>query len=377
MTLTIKPVVDQADLDVFVKIPWQIYRGDPAWVPPIIQDVKKKLDPEKNPFWINAKQMCWIAYKGTKPVGRICAIAEIPEKDSTPPLIGKFGFFECEKDQETFNLLFQTAEDWLKQSEYSSIRGPYNPSSNDEIGFLAEGFDVRPVILAGHTPKYYLDLVTNNGFKKYNDLVARRYILNRNHSFNQEFPEKMQRIASLVEKRPDVKIRQVDVKHWEAEIALACEIYNKALQPLLDFVPVPVDEFLDMSNSFRPILDPKMALIAEVNHVPVGFALALPDVNQALQKANGIMNFAGTVRFLREMQRLQRVSFKILMMLPEYQGRGIEALLIRNVSRVIWQRHFAEVDMSLAGDENEKSNRFQSNLGFQVYLRYRIFEKSL
>ena len=120
-----------------------------------------------------------------------------------------------------------------------------------------------------------------------------------------------------------------------------------------------------------------MALIAEVKGHPVGYAVAFPDVNEALQKANGNLDLLGTIRFFIKLPRIKRVSFKMLMILPEFQGRGIEALLIYEIAKRIWQRKFREVDMSLAGEENIKSNRFTDHLGFKVYLRYRIYEKSI
>src|SRR5512140_128210 len=104
--------------------------------------------------------------------------------------------------------------------------------------------------------------------------------------------------------------------------------------------------------AFRPSLDPRMGLVAEVNGKAVGYVLALPDVNEALQKVNGRLGPLGLLKLAWYSRRLRRVSFKIMMMLPEYQGRGIEALLAYQVARVIWDQGYQEVDMSLTGEEN-------------------------
>jgi GNAT superfamily N-acetyltransferase len=377
MSLSLLPVETQADLLQFIKFPWPIYKGDPYWVPPLIQEMKDRLSPEKNSFWNTAHQKCWIAYQGDRAVGRICAIADQPESPQYNPAIGKFGFFECVDDPQVAKLLFSTAAGWLRSRGFSLMRGPYNPSPNDEIGIQIEGFNIRPVILTGHNPSYYPDLFTRNDFVIFQDLFARLYIRTPGSTFNGSFPEKLQRVAEIAEKRSDITLRNLKPKEWDREIGIACDIYNQALASLPGFNPVPFSEFVQFANSFKPFMDPAMAVIAEIEGKPVGYALALPDVNEALQKVNGKLDLVGTIKFLLALRRLHRVSFKILMMLPEFQGRGIETLLIHKVAKRIWEKGYQEVDMSLAGDENVKSNRFQENLGFKVYLSYRVYGKNI
>lgn len=376
MTLSISPVATSEQLNAFLRLPWHIYQHDPYWVPPLLDDLQTKLDKKQNPFWSTSDQECWIALKEDRVVGRICAFVE--KKDGGFATIGNFGFFECENDSDTASLLFNTAEDWLRTRKVERLRGPVNPTMNEEPGFQVEGFTTRPVLMTGHTPPYYLDLAAACGYQKYNDLVARRYILDhKEQTFTSACPEKILQIAARVEQRPDVRIRRLDKKNWDNEITLACDIYNQSLSHLKDFVPVPQEDFHRISSGLRQIINPGLALVAEVKGKPVGFALAFPDMNQALRFANGKVTPLRMIRIFFETLRLERVSFKILMILPEFHGRGIEALLIREVGKEIWRKRYKEVDMSLAGEENFNSNQFQSNLGFQTYLRYRIFEKVL
>jgi len=375
MDIIVTPITNAEEMDTFVRFAWEIYSQDPYWVPPIIDDLKARLDKQKNSFWSTNDHQCWVAYEDHKVAGRICALIEKTETGFSK--IGYFGFFECKNNPHVAQALFTVAESWLMQRGAEIIRGPVNPTLNEEPGFLVEGFDIRPVIMAAHTPPYYLDLVLASGYQKYNDLYARRYILDRKKPFSSVCPEKILRIAARVEKRADIKIRRLNVKDWDNEISLACDIYNKSLAHLKDFVPVSQEDFHRFARDLRQVINPGLALFAEIGGVPVGYALAYPDMNQALQKANGRINFIQLLRIFFETLRLDRVSFKILMILPEYHGRGIEALLIREVGKEIWRKRFKEIDMSLAGEENLNSNRFQSHLGFQTYLRYRLFEKRL
>ncbi len=185
------------------------------------------------------------------------------------------------------------------------------------------------------------------------------------------------RVVEIAQKRLDVSLRNLKLSKWNDEIRIATDIFNASLAALPGNVPISYEEFLQHSQNLKPFLDPQMAIIAEIGGRPVGYAVAYPDVNEALQKANGKLDFLGTLRFFIKLRSIKRVSFKILMVLPEFHGRGIEALLVHAVARRIWQRKYREVDMSLAGEENIKSNRFTDNLGFKVYLRYRVYEKNI
>lgn len=257
------------------------------------------------------------------------------------------------------------------------MSGPFNPGLNDEIGIMIEGFDTLPVALAAHNPPYYQKLFESNGFIKNNDTVARHYIRPDGITLEDAFPEKLMRVVKIVRKRSDITLRKLKKSRWEEEIHLATDIYNAALAALPGNIPMTYEEFFQQSQNLKPFLDPRMAIIAEISGKPVGYAVAYPDVNEALQKANGKLDLLGSIRFLIKLRFIKRVSFKILMVLPEFHGRGIEALLVHAVAKRIWQRKYREVDMSLAGEENIKSNRFTDNLGFKVYLRYRIYEKTI
>jgi GNAT superfamily N-acetyltransferase len=378
MSITVKEISTKQELKQFIKFPWKIYGNDPNWVPPLLDDRAAKLDINRNPYWQNAERSLWIAFQGKKPVGTIAAMVDHHRNECLHQSIGAFGFFESINDKDVANQLLETTAQWLKSKGMSVMRGPYNPTETDEIGILIEGFETRPAILESHTPPYYPALIESAGFDPYNHTVARLILRPTNaRSVEEALPEQLVRISKITLKRPDLKIRQVDMAHWEDEVGIACDIYNNSLTGLPDFVPVPRSEFLTFANSFKSILPPDEALIAEINGKPVGYMLALPDVNEALQHLNGRLWPFGIIKLWWYMRHIRRVSFKILMILPEYQNRGIESVLITEWARVAWKKGYQEVDMSVTGDENIKSNRFQDHLGMKVYRRYQIYEKKL
>jgi GNAT superfamily N-acetyltransferase len=164
---------------------------------------------------------------------------------------------------------------------------------------------------------------------------------------------------------------------WKEEIDLACDLYNRSLVDVREFIPVPRDEFHKMAESIKPIVMPDLVWVAEISGKPVGFVLALPDVNEVLQPLNGRIGPLDALSLLWRIRHTNRASFKILVMLPEYQSRGIETVLIYNLGQGIVKHKFSEVDMSLTGDDNPKSSLFQDHLGFKIYRRYRVYQKDL
>jgi len=378
MTLTIKPIRTTKDLQKFILFPWTIYHSDKNWVPPLISDRKAKLDLEKNPFWQSAEREIWLAEKEGTPVGTIAAIVDHRRNKKLKDGVGMFGFFESIDDPAVARGLVDVASNWLKNHELKKIRGPYNPSESDEVGILVEGFNTRPAILEAHTPAYYPALLESAGMVKFQDIVARMRLRPPElRNLSEALPEKFIKVARLVKKRPDLVVRPVDMKHWDEEIHLACDIYNQALGTLPEYISMSQDEFREFANSFRSIMDPDLGRLAIVKGKPVGFALALPDFNQALQHVNGKLDLIGLLKLLWFSRHLDRVSFKILVMIPEFIGSGIETLLTLEICEEILKKRYKEVDMSLTGDENEKSNRYQERLGLQVYRRYRVYEKEL
>ncbi|MER3329180.1 MAG: hypothetical protein RIF34_06325, partial [Candidatus Kapaibacterium sp.] len=131
----------------------------------------KLLNEDKNPFFKHAEIQLFLAYEGKEIVGRIAGITNANHNAIHNDKVGFFGFFESTNNQEVANKLFDEAVKWLKSKGMTDIRGPVNPSTNDEVGLLIDAFDMPPVILMTYNPPYYQQLIENYGFKKEKDLL--------------------------------------------------------------------------------------------------------------------------------------------------------------------------------------------------------------
>ncbi|MFM8437353.1 MAG: hypothetical protein ACKOAX_02665, partial [Candidatus Kapaibacterium sp.] len=188
MKFTIRPVKSASDKLTFIKSQWNFYKGDPNFVPPIIADRKKLLDTEKNPFYKHSTIQLFLAESDNRIVGRIAAIINDNHNIEHDDKVGFFGFFECVNDQAVANALLDAAGAWLKERGMQQIRGPVNPSMNDEAALLIEGHDSPPQVLMTYNPPYYKSLLENYGMHKVMDLFA--YIL-QNATYQSEKMKRM------------------------------------------------------------------------------------------------------------------------------------------------------------------------------------------
>ena len=169
--LRVVPVEGRLGLRQFIRLPWSIYRDDPAWVPPLLMERHQHLS-SRNPFFEHAKWKFWLAFRGATPVGRISAQIDQLHLKRYEDSTGFFGLLEAEDEAETFRVLMNTAETWLRDQGMRRVLGPFNLSINQECGLLVEGFDTPPMVMMGHARPYYSFRVEENGYKKAKDLLA-------------------------------------------------------------------------------------------------------------------------------------------------------------------------------------------------------------
>jgi hypothetical protein len=376
MNPTILPVRSPSDFNEFLRFPWKVYAGDPCWVPPLDASREERLDPQHTPFWRNATREMWLARRGQEVVGTICAAWL---KDNAPGAAGYFGFFEALNDRQAAIMLQDSAAAWLRQKGAGVMRGPYNPSPLHESGVLIYGFNTRPSLLEGHNPSYYRDFFESNGFYSLIDRLARICKAPPGlKSMEEIFPARLAEMSRrVIAKRPELSIRPIDMGHWSQELDIVCNLYNQSLSHVRDFSPVPRQEFHHFAEGFKSYLIPDMVLIAELAGKPVGFVLAIPDANEILYTMHGKTGPLGGLSLPWRIRHTGRACFKMMVLRPEFQGGGIEAVMVYHLSQAIFKNKFSEVEMALPEDDNPKSSKVQDHIGFKIYRRYRIYQKNL
>jgi GNAT superfamily N-acetyltransferase len=374
--IEISAVASSGDLRAFVDLPFRIYAGDKNWAPPLKSDVRWMLDTAKNPFWKHAKRALFLARKDGRVVGRIAAIVDDEHNRVHAERTGFFGFFESENDREVAAALLRAAEaavaGMLPGCE--TLRGPVNPSLNDECGALlpAESDPGIPFIMMTYNPAYYLDLFGAAGYAKVKDLVAILAPVS-DVSF-----KRLARLAEGVRRRePKLVVRPIRMDHFDEDLAIVKTIYNGAWEKNWGFVPMTSEEIDAMAKKLKPILYPPYILFAEIDGKPAAFHLALPDFNQVLAKMNGSLLPFGWLTFLLEKGKIDRCRTMALGVLPEYRKKGIDAVLYYEAMKEGIRIGHKWAEFSWMLEDNLDILKPLEVFGGKVYRRYRLVEKRL
>jgi hypothetical protein len=355
-------------LNAFVELPFAIYGNDPCWVPQLRIAIKELLDREKHPFYANADAEFFLAYRDGKPAGRIAAVIDRVHNRVHGEKAGFFGFFECVNDEAVAGALLSQARKWTKERGAEFLRGPVSPSTNYECGMLIDGFASAPMVMMTYNPRYYPELMDRVGLTKAKDLYA--YLSNANTIDM----KKIDRVADKVLKTNGVRVRPINMKDFQRDVAMVWEVYGAAWVRNWGFVPMSREEFFQMGKEMKMILKPELVLIGEVGNRVVGFALALPDVNQALKPANGSLFPTGLLKILYYQRLIKSVRVLALGVVEEYRASGLAAGFYATLVRNARKLGYGDCEMSWILEDNVLMNRSLEVMGAKRYKTYRIYD---
>ncbi len=369
--LQVREVKNQQDLNIFVRLPWEIYKADQHWVPPLVKDQLLKLSP-KHPFHYHSDMTLFLAYRGEKLAGRIAGIIDHHYVEFHQEKVGFFGFFESLPDAEIAKALLSTVAGWLKERGMDKMAGPMNPSTNDECGLLIEGFDEPPCLMMPYNPRPYASFVEDFGLKKRMDLYA--YLLEET-SFRLE---RLDRITERLKKRePRLRVRPLNLRKFDHELKIIKEIYNQAWVKNWGFVPMTDEEINLLAKQLKPLAVPELVLFAYWEEEPVGFSVSLPDFNDVLRHLNGKIGPLGVFKFLYYSKKIKKIRVMLLGVKQTFQKKGIEGLLYVETFRNGIKKGYQQAECSWILEENVLMQHGIEAMGGKRYKTYRIYEMPL
>ena len=376
--ITIRELSGRKGSKQFVRMVWQLHKDVPSWIPPIEMDRMRLIDTAKNPFYKHARLQLFMAERNGEPVGRIAAIVNDTHNQHHNDKVGFFGFFESINDQNVANALLNAAGDWLRSQGMEQIRGPVSPSTNDEVGMLIEGFEHQPSAMMPWNPSYYMNLLENA------DFALEKRLLAWSITYPECLTDKMERVTSALKQRGKIKVRHLNMKQFPQEVDYIKHIYNNAWQPNWGFVPMTDEEMNTLAYEMKQIMDPDIVLFAEKegeNH-PVGFALALPNINEALALGKpippGAKNLPTAImNLMTNKKKITSLRIVILGVLPEYQGKGVDAMLYRELMEQALIKGMPNGEASWVLEDNTMMNRAAEMMQAKAYKTYGVYEKSL
>lgn len=371
MSLTVSPVDSPALHREFLFYPERLYTESPHWVNPLRIERRDFFDPKKNPFFDNAEVQLFIAKRDNRVIGRISAHVYHPHNQVHNEKTGFFGFFECVNDYDVAMALWDSARDWLKSRGMDRMRGPASFTTNHEVGFLVEGFDRPPVIMMTYTMPYYLEFAERYGLAKAMDVYAY-------HGLSATgFDPRAGKLIDRIRTRANATVRTINMSRFAEDVEHVKRIYNAAWAPNWGFVPMNDAELDHMAKDMKQIIDPRIVLFVEVEGKPIGFSLAVPDINQALIHLRGRLFPFGLIKLLwllKVKKICTRARIMVMGVLPEYQKRGVDTIMNFETYRRAREAGYAEGEMSWVLETNVQMIAVAENLGYTRYKTYRLYE---
>jgi GNAT superfamily N-acetyltransferase len=378
--LSLTQVRSQRELIDFIHFPWEVYRENRYWVPPIISERVEFLDPEHNPFFQHATAEYYLAHRGPKIVGTIAAFTNDRYNEFQGVNTGFFGFFEVLEDQEAALALLKKAEEYATHAGHDSLLGPAQFSTNDEVGMLADGFDGVPRVLMPYNPPRYVDYVEAAGYQKAMDLWSYKVKID---DFIHNIPPKLLRVVEKVQARRNLLVRKINMKDFDQEVERFKRVYNQSWERNWGFVPMTDPEIEQMAKQLKSILDPDLVLMVEHEGEVIGVALSLPDLCQPLHKAYPRPGFPEILTMLKLLWHwrvrgdISWVRVFALGVMPEFRGLGVDAMMYLETAKSAARKGYEWAEMSWILENNDMMNRSIQLLGGEVYRTHRLYEKRL
>jgi GNAT superfamily N-acetyltransferase len=370
--IEVRPVRTARERRLFLTLPWRVYKDDPLWVPPLLPERAKTIDPERGSFFKRGGEAdFFVAWRGGKPVGTICAAEDPPTNENRGTRECVFGFFEYLEDYEAFEALIQCVIDWARPRRLNAIWGPFNLDYEDGYGVLVEGRDRPPALLCGHTPAYYQTFMERYGFP-----AARADNIAMAIDIEEETPQlqRLSRLAERVRQRGRFTLRVPDLDHWDDEIDRIHLLLNTALAHLDDTIGWHREAVEALVEPFRDIADMELILFADEGDRTVGWLPGVANLNEVFQHVDGLRYPWNYLQLLWGMRRqTESLTIKSVLVFPEYWRTGVAALLFDEMAKRARAKGYKWIDLSITSLDNPQTPLIGEHMGAEIYKRWRVY----
>lgn len=361
------------DRQAFEDVAEALHGHDAAFIPPFPGSIAKYLSPKSVFNMRHGEIIAFIAHRNGKTVGRIAAITNRTHNEFYKDKTGFFGFFECENDVTTAKALFGKAAEVLREKGFTSMRGPYNPSINDECGVLIHGYEKPPYIGLTWNPAYYDQLIQDAGVGPIRKLLGYNLPLS-----TLEVPDRIKRIADRQAERSSLKLRPINLKVLPQELEIIQEVYNSTLERNWGFVPISMDDLLYAANDLKAIANPKMILIAECKGERAGVAMTLPNINELLIHTKKTPKWLRPlhVLWLMKTRRIKTCRQIVYGVSPRFRDRGLHGwFMYEQLSTA--KSNYEDAELGWIEENNLEMLKASSIVQGYPYRAWRLYSQDL
>ena len=375
----IETVETPSEIKRFLDVPYNLYRGQPAWAPPLRIERKEQLDPQKNPAASQLDRQLFLAVKDGRDIGRIAAFINPVHDAHHDTETAFFGYFDAVDDAEVLSVLLTKAQDWARAKGRSRFVGPAQWGVNEEVGLLVDGFDGTNVILMSYGRPYYAPAVEAAGFEKAVDMLAFQADLEAG------FPRpKMARLMfDYAKKSKAISWRPLDKKDFVGEIQRAMHIFNDAWSDNWGFLPFPDEDIQHIAKEMKPLIVPDRFLMGSIEGELAAFLCMLPDINELASGFDGKLlpfNWAKLIYRLKS-QKATQARIPLMGLKREYhntrKGLALVAALCEESFASARDAGFTHCELSWILEDNEGMISICEQASATKYKTYRMYEKQI
>ena len=375
--MTIKKVSNRRELESFIRFNYQLYKENPYSVPDLFDDMLNTFNKKKNAAFEFCEADYFLAYRDNKIVGRVAAIINHRANQTWNKKDVRFGWIDFIDDAEVSAALLKTVEDWGRERGMTQIQGPLGFTDFDAEGMLIEGFDQLSTMATIYNYPYYPQHMERLGFEKDADWVEYKIYI------PDAIPEKHQRISDLIQRKYNLKIKKyTSAKKIAADYGQAIfELMNEAYKPLYGYSQLSQKQIDQYVKMYLPIVDLRMVtLITDAEDQLIAVGISMPSLSKALQQSHGRLlpmgwYYLGKTLFLKRYPKV--LDLLLVAVKPEYQNKGVNALLFSDLIPVYQQLGFEYAESNPELELNGKVQAQWEYFKTEQHKRRRCYTKSI
>jgi hypothetical protein len=370
--MQIEEVKSRKQKQEFLRVPKVLYKNDPHWACPLDKEIAAIFDPAKNTFYHHGDATRFLLKNNQgKLLGRVAAFIDEKTARIQDQPTGGMGFFECVNDQGAANKLFDAAKEWLEARKMEAMDGPINFGETDKYwGLLVSGF-THPAYEIAYNFPYYQQLFENYGFQTYYNQEGFHL------DITQPLPERFAKIAGWLASKPEYTFEHFRWNDMQRQVNDFAEVYNQAWASFKkNFEPMQPEYILHTIKKARMIIEEEFVWFAYKNGKPIAIYLMYPDLNQILKQLDGRMHPWNMLKFLylKKQKTMTRARGVLMGVIPEFQGRGVEAVIILKLQEMFKRKpHYTEIEFSWVGDFNPKMKNIFLSVGSVPAKSYKTY----
>ena len=373
--IVIKEAKTKAEYLAFVKFPYSLYKENPNWVPPLINDEIETIDPDLNPVYQNANASFFLAYQDEKIVGRIAAIVNWIEIKEIKKSKVRFGWFDVIDNINVTKSLIDCVIKFGKDHNLESVEGPLGFSNLDKAGLLIKGYEEQNTMITLYNHPYYSEHLKKLGFNEAAKWVEYEIKIDDFESS----PEKVKRFSKLIMERYNLTL--LNFKNRKAIIPYVdqmFELLDKTYNNLQSYVPIQDYQIENYKKRFLKFINPDfIKCIIDQQGKLICFSITMPSFTEALKKVNGKLTLFNSIHILKAMYFNKRASFYLIGVRPDYQNKGITAIIFNEMQKLFNKQNINIVETNPELEENTAIQKLWKNYEHRLHKRRATFSKKI